>query len=58
MAQFPGSPCPFPQIIGITLPLLPYEITLPVETHHPIFQGPLTFCLWNVYLCFHCTMVL
>ena len=58
MAQFPGSPCLFPQIIGIILPLLAYEITLPIETYHPVFQDSLTFCLRNMYFCFHFTVVL
>ena len=45
-----------------TNPPLVYEITQPLKINHPIFEGLshllrwTTFCLWNMYLCFHFTM--
>ena len=33
------TPYPFPEIVGIILPLISYEITQPIKANHPIFEG-------------------
>ena len=55
-SPIPGNLCPSPQIVGIILPLIAYEITQPIKTNHAIFQGcscllrwPM-LCMWSVLL--------
>ena len=55
-SPIPGNLCPSPQIVGIILPLIAYEITQPIKTDHAIFQGcscllrwPM-LCTWSVLL--------
>ena len=38
----PGNPHLFSKIFGIILPLIAYEITQPIKTNHPIYQGLLS----------------
>ena len=51
----PGNPCLLPQIVGITLHALAYEMIQSVKNNIPKFRGILpseisSHCLWSAFL--------